>query len=181
MHITEFNAADLLTELSESVIPMAVGKGLLIKYNGPETLKIEGDSIKIRRVAHNLIVNAIRYTEVGEVTIQWGFEEKPNKNKKSQKGGTWYFTVGDTGSGIPQEKVTEVTLFNSDEENKPEVVVNNNNNNGNNELIPLVANSGEGIGLYIVKRLCELLSAKMEVVSRPGEGTLFKISIPSKY
>ena len=170
LHITEFNAAELLTELSESVVSMALSKGLVVKHSGPEVLKVEGDSVKIRRIAHNLVLNAIRYTEIGEVTVKWDFDEK------TENTGTWYFIVADTGSGISQEKVTEVTLFNSEGENKPEMAI---DVDGNNK-VP-APGSGEGIGLYIVKRLCELISAKMEIISKPGEGTIFKISIPAHY
>ena len=40
---------------------------------------------------------------------------------------------------------------------------------------------GEGIGLSIVKRLCELLEAGLEVSSEPGKGTTFQVSLPRRY
>ena len=184
LHITEIDASVVLTELAESVVPIANGKGLEIKYEGPEILQCQGDEVKIRRIANNLIVNAIRYTESGSVTISWGIEEKLVNDKKN-KTKNWYFTVADTGTGMSPDKVNEVTLFNSDGESK-KVTEKNKLPNGDHSdsgqgIIPAITDPGEGIGLYIVKRLCELISAKMEVVSKPGEGTIFRISLPMIY
>jgi len=41
--------------------------------------------------------------------------------------------------------------------------------------------SGEGIGLSIVKRLCELLDAGLELVTEPGKGTTFRVTFPRRY
>ena len=46
---------------------------------------------------------------------------------------------------------------------------------------PVHQERGEGIGLSIVKRLCELLDASMEVESKPGEGTTFRVVLPRHY
>jgi signal transduction histidine kinase len=47
--------------------------------------------------------------------------------------------------------------------------------------LPTPAPSGEGIGLSIVKRLCELLDAGLELVTEPGKGTTFRVTFPRRY
>ena len=46
---------------------------------------------------------------------------------------------------------------------------------------PVHQERGEGIGLSIVKRLCELLDASVELESKPGEGTTFRVVLPRRY
>jgi len=43
------------------------------------------------------------------------------------------------------------------------------------------ASHGEGVGLSIVKRLCELLDASVELATAPGKGTTFRVTFPSRY
>jgi len=179
MKISEFDASELLSELCESVIPIANEKGLEITCEGTEMLLCEGDIVKIRRIAQNLMVNAIRYTDSGKVSVFWDYlpdTEKPGDDSKNY----WYFTITDTGAGIAPDKISEITLFNPQVGNGIDTEsLEIENTNGVGDLISSV--SGEGIGLYIVKRLCEVIGAKMEVVSKSGEGTMFKIIVPISY
>ena len=54
---------------------------------------VEGDAVKIRRIAQNLLINALRYTRVGGVTVSWG-DSKENDAER------WMFSVQDTGPGF---------------------------------------------------------------------------------
>src|SRR4029078_7968260 len=61
--------------------------------DGPDTLTVEGDAIKIRRIAQNLPLNALKYTSVGGVTLGWG-------NSRNNDPKRWMLCVQDTGPGI---------------------------------------------------------------------------------
>ena len=67
-----FDAAIVLRELCERMQPMAEERGLFLKAEGPDTLPVEGDAVKAQRIAQNLLINALKYTPRGGVTVSWG-------------------------------------------------------------------------------------------------------------
>ncbi|HCE46038.1 MAG TPA: hypothetical protein DET40_21035 [Lentisphaeria bacterium] len=140
--IAPFDAGKVFTELCAISQPIAVEKGLFIKTDGPASFLVEGDLVKTRRIAQNLLLNALKYTDRGGVTITW----------KAFEGKKYLLCVQDSGPGL--------------ENDIPDV---------------LGHTHGEGVGLSIVKRLCELLNAKLEVESKAGVGTKFKILFPIQY
>lgn len=95
--IGAFDAAALLRALADDVRPAAVDKGLDVGVAGPSVLEVEGDPVKVRRIAQNLIFNAIRYTERGGVTVAWGGSADAGSASPSSP---WWFTIADTGPGL---------------------------------------------------------------------------------
>ena len=91
--VKPFDAAVLLRELFENLQPLAAERGLFLKADGPDTLTVEGDAVKIRRIAQNLLLNALKYTQEGGVTLGWG-DSRNNDPKR------WMLCVQDTGPGI---------------------------------------------------------------------------------
>ena len=88
--ITTFDAAMLGSPNWASVNrPIARERGLFLNVDGPAHLSVENDQGKIRRLLQNLLLNALKYTVQGGVSLSWG-EEKEN----------WWLMVKDTGSGI---------------------------------------------------------------------------------
>jgi signal transduction histidine kinase len=67
--IATFDVGALLTELCASNQFFAHERNLFLKAEGPAQFSVEGDADKVRRVANNLLVNALKYTEVGGVTV----------------------------------------------------------------------------------------------------------------
>ena len=164
-----FDAGTLLAGLCEGFAQFAREKDLYIRFEGPASMVLEGDLVKVRRIVQNLILNALKYTEKGGVDISWHAIEPTPDNTPS-----WQITVSDTGPGLPQRLHSRLTsiapeLTNSDLEND------SSDGNLNSDA------HGEGIGLFIVKRLCELLKAALHVSSTPGEGTTFQIVFPMSY
>lgn len=137
LHIASFDVAELLWELAESVRPLANERNLWLHVEGETTLVIENDAVKIRRIAQNLLLNALKYTETGGVAIDWKVEAN-----------YWWLRVIDTGPGLPESTRLK---------------------------------SGEGIGLIIVRQLCELLNCQLDADSRAGEGTEFSLRFPMNY
>ena len=91
--VKPFDAAVLLRDLYENLQPLATERGLFLKADGPATLSVEGDAVKIRRIAQNLLLNALKYTQEGGVTMRWG----DSRNNDPER---WMLCVQDTGPGF---------------------------------------------------------------------------------
>src|SRR6478736_1208365 len=87
--IAAFDAAALLTELCAAHQPFALERRLLLGTQGPDRLEVEGDAEKTRRLAKNLLGNALKYTPCGSVDVTWGVDKE-----------TWWLMVKDTGPGM---------------------------------------------------------------------------------
>ena len=186
--VKPFDAAVLLRDLYENLQPLAAERGLFLKADGPATLSVEGDAVKIRRIAQNLLLNALKYTQEGGVTMRWG----DSRNNDPER---WMLCVQDTGPGFhagPGAPLVGALK----EATKDAGQVDENVGKGKEwpssaEPVPSLASPpdrrpvhqerGEGIGLSIVKRLCELLDASVELESKPGEGTTFRVVLPRRY
>ncbi|MDQ2736672.1 MAG: HAMP domain-containing histidine kinase, partial [Pseudomonadota bacterium] len=163
--IAAFDAAALLRGLCDDVRPVADAKGLFLEAAGSDPLDVEGDAVKVRRVAQNLLFNAIKYTRSGGVKVSWG--DTPDRDD-----GRWWFLVEDTGPGFhagPGAPLVSALESTPGEEVAEE------------DERPVHQSQGEGIGLAIVKRLCELLDASLELDSEPARGTRIRVLIPRRY
>jgi signal transduction histidine kinase len=183
VEIATFDAAVLIAELVKVNSPIARERGLFLKMEGVEHLPVESDQGKVRRLLQNLLLNALKYTLQGGVTVNWG-QEKEN----------WWLMVKDTGPGILTGpgasmmvgmKEATASARESDEktaasEGKISQVLTTppGNDPKTNQSLQL---PGEGIGLSIVKRLCELLDASLEVASSAETGTTFRVVFPLRY
>jgi signal transduction histidine kinase len=186
--IKPFDAAVLLGELCESLQPLAVERGLSLKVAGPATLPVEGDAVKTRRIAQNLLLNALKYTQEGGVTVGWG-------DSREDEAGRWMVCVQDTGPGFhagPGAPLAGALEGATAEARQVERDATGGEGwQGGAEAAsspprapdsrPVHQERGEGIGLSIVKRLCELLEASLELESEPGEGTTFRVILPRRY
>jgi signal transduction histidine kinase len=73
--------------------PLATDRGLFLESHGPTALQVEGDAVKTRRIAQNLLLNAIKYTEQGGVRVSW---EEVTAGELER----WVLSVQDTGPGF---------------------------------------------------------------------------------
>tara|TARA_R100000306_G_scaffold41882_2_gene40640 strand:+ start:19934 stop:21178 length:1245 start_codon:yes stop_codon:yes gene_type:complete len=149
--------AETLTRLAEEYRPVAHGKHLKLSTSGEHSLIVETDAEKIRRIVQNILINALTYTLEGEVNLAWYLEREQER---------WAIEISDSGPGIDCTHPT--SLAHELETDKP-------------IRKPAGAFSGEGIGLTIVKRLCEALGASIQVRSAPADGTRFTIHFPLSY
>jgi signal transduction histidine kinase len=171
-----------LRELCEISQPLARERGLVLQASGPEPMDVQGDSEKILRIAQNLVLNALKYTQKGGVEVEWGFEGETK----------WWLTVKDSGPGflggpgaplVQGLKLATASARESDQkaldagEDSTHVI----QQDPATEMKSPSQAPGEGIGLSIVKRLCELLDASIEVASAAGEGTTFRVLFPATY
>ncbi|MFN2425428.1 MAG: sensor histidine kinase [Candidatus Binatia bacterium] len=181
--VAEFDAAVLITELCAVHQSFAVERGLFLKANGPATLVVDGDAARVRRLLQNLLLNALRYTEHGGVQVSWD-EDDAN----------WWIMVDDTGPGmvagsdapmVDALKEATVSARESDEKavtsrGETAMVLDSSEGETSARSTPSQQH-GEGIGLSIVKRLCELLDGSLELVSSVESGTTFRVVLPRRY
>lgn len=139
----------LVDELVNEFAPQARDKGLALRVEGTDCW-VGTDRALLERILRNLIANAVRYTEEGEVTV-----------RIHRNGQTVRITVADTGPGIASEDQAFIfeefrKLDNADRDPR----------------------KGLGLGLAIVKRAADLLETGIEVQSAPGVGTEFHLELP---
>lgn len=186
--ITHFDVASLLKEFSDTTRPMAAEKGLFLVAKGTTPLMVDGDPAKIQRIVQNLVLNALKVTERGGVKVTW----EPGENLRRPQ---WMLCVQDTGPGFkrgsatPIERVLKRATDGAHEAELRNVPPGEFNPQADSApTLPSqtrtpqpLAPSGEGIGLSIVKRLCEMLDASIELESSEGEGTTFRVIFPRRY
>ena len=154
---TRFSLNDLLGKVTEMVTVRAHEKGLaLVCEIAPEVPgDLVGDPTRLRQVLLNLVGNAIKFTESGEVTL------RVTLDVESQVPGALRFTISDTGIGISGEKLG--TVF----ERFTQADSSTTRRYG-----------GSGLGLTISKRLVELMGGRISVESAVGAGSIFSFAVP---
>ncbi len=190
-NLRTFDVASLFNDLLGDMQPLASERRLFLKASGSASLIVEGDAVKIRRIAQNLLLNALKYTLSGGVTLGWG-DSRDNDPKR------WMISIQDTGPGIhaglgaplvealqgattESRHVDEQQPNNAPDSSAADSAVSVDTRSNPPDTRAGQQSRGEGIGLSIVKRLCELLDASIEVESTPNEGTTFRIVLPRHY
>lgn len=147
--IAAFSAQELFDHVSNDFEPLAQDKGLALVCS-PCPLVLRSDITLLERIVRNLVSNAIIYTEEGTVTLDW---------EAAQDGIRIH--VKDTGTGIAENEQALIfeefgQLHNAERDR----------------------DKGQGLGLSIVSRLCDLLDYPLELESSPGVGTRFTVTVP---
>lgn len=115
-----------------------------------------GDKVHVKEVINNLLTNAIKYTEQGEILVDI---KCINKNNISEL----IITVKDTGRGIKAELINK--LFNKFERL---------------DIEKNTTTEGTGLGLAITKSLIDMMNGKINVQSQFGKGSIFVVHLPQK-
>jgi signal transduction histidine kinase len=184
LDVKQFDAASLLRELCDELHTQAHERGLYLESGGSDSLIVQGDAVKIRRVAQNLLINALKYTREGGVTVNWGDSKENDPDR-------WMFTVHDTGPGFhagpgaPLASALKAATVASHEIDRkagvdPEAV-DSNGSAIDTDRREVNQPRGEGVGLSIVKRLSDLLNATIELESSAELGTTFRVILPRRY
>ena len=182
--IEPIDATTVLDPLCESIRPLAEQRGLYLRSQGPAGLAVDGDVVKVRRIAQNLILNAVKFTREGGITVTWG-DSRAGDAKR------WLLTIQDTGPGFHNDSGRQIAAaLKPQEPSSPDPSAPPAAQSDALLSVPTLStevtrslspDSGEGIGLSIVKRLCELLDATIEMESTQGKGTTFRIFFPRQY
>jgi signal transduction histidine kinase len=187
-NIARFDAGAMLEELCAAMKPMATERNLSLELEGPSLFMVQGDAVKTQRIAQNLLLNAIKYTEQGRVKVGWG-EVAPDAYER------WMLYVQDTGPGFEDGSVTPLAEAIKKSTEEVQVVEQEAQKAGQDSTFvapaPVLSSEsmhrpdyqapGEGIGLSIVKKLCELLDASLEFETERGKGSTFRVILPRRY
>lgn len=156
MEALDFSLRTCLDDLIDILVFPAESKGLelvcIVESDVPALLR--GDPGRLRQILVNLVNNAIKFTEKGEIVIRVALV------KEDDRCAVLRFSVADTGVGIPQDRMGR--LF------KPFSQV---------DASTTRKYGGTGLGLAISKRITEMMGGQMEVESVEGKGTTFWFTV----
>jgi CheY-like chemotaxis protein/nitrogen-specific signal transduction histidine kinase len=149
-----FNIRETLEDAAALLAPKAYLKNIefLVHISPDVPLAFLGDSLRIKQIAINLLGNAIKFTEKGEV----GIELKMNSSPQAQHPGNLIFKVFDTGIGIPSDKISQ--LFNAFTQADSSTTK---------------KYGGTGLGLTISKNFVKMMNGEIWVESELGVGTQY--------
>jgi heavy metal sensor kinase len=146
-----FDLAELAATTADQMCLLAEDKNISVRCSFREPVMVHGDPGRLKQVVVNLLDNAIKYTSMGgdiEVCV-------------SQQDGTAFLQVTDNGIGIPAAALPHVfeRFFRVDKARTREL-------------------GGAGLGLSIVKSICDAHDGHVEVHSREGKGSRFVVALP---
>jgi PAS domain S-box-containing protein len=150
--VESFDLANLVKEVKDSFAVDAERKGLKLSFTAPEELAIESDQRRIKQILLNLINNAIKFTDKGEIEVH--LEDKEGKA---------IIVIRDTGIGIKREDMGKIFLAFSQIHTQGRV------------------KEGTGLGLYLSQKISGLLGGQITVESQFDKGSEFTFSLPLKY
>ncbi|MDX6319543.1 MAG: two-component system, sensor histidine kinase and response regulator [Nocardioidaceae bacterium] len=150
---------DLVSEMEDCLEPVAAAAGakgldLVCFLDGIHHQSVVGDVGRLRQILANLLANAVKFTDVGEVLLSAGTESKPPHGVRLT------VNVTDSGTGIAPDRLDR--LF------KPFSQV---------DASATRAHEGTGLGLAITQRLAEAMGGGVTVTSTPGEGSSFAVNV----
>lgn len=137
----------LFRRLGMEYAPMAEAGGLRLSFV-PTSAMVDSDPTFLRRIAQNLVSNAIKYTESGGVVVG-----------VRRRAGLIWLEVRDSGVGISE--ADRARIFDEFQ-----------------RAVRDGGPQGMGLGLSIVRRACAKLGHPLEVESQPGRGTVFRVGLP---
>ena len=151
LSLTDYSIADVVHTVLTAVGSLAAEKRIELKSELPPDLPSgRGDERRLAQVLLNLVGNAIKFTDVGEVAV-----------KASALNGSLTIAVSDTGPGIPESEHSKIF------EEFQQADTSSTREKG-----------GTGLGLPIAKRIVELHGGSISLKSKPGHGSTFSVTLP---
>ncbi|MFM7424466.1 MAG: PAS domain-containing protein [Elainella sp.] len=164
LSVTDVDLGQLLQHLRELFRLQAAAKGLHLVIQSdagvPRVVRI--DESKLRQVLINLLGNAIKFTQEGQITLQVRLGERPPESRAAKAPACifLYFAVQDQGPGMDAEE--QALLFRPFQQTRA----------------GQAAQEGTGLGLAISHELVQLMGGELCITSASGEGATFSFQIP---
>jgi len=151
LELSDYSVQDIAQTVRSTLEPLAADKKLAFRVEmAPELPPGRGDGRRLTQVLINLVGNAIKFTDAGEVAI-----------KAEANNGSFHVSVRDTGPGISAADQTR--LFQEFQQ-------------ADNAITK--KKGGTGLGLAISKRIIEMHGGRIWVESQPGQGSTFAFTLP---
>ncbi|MEL7036077.1 MAG: PAS domain S-box protein [Cyanobacteria bacterium J06592_8] len=160
LYESSFDLYHLLNTLDQMLHLKAASKGLTLKFEQDENVPqyIETDESKLRQVLINLLGNAIKYTETGQIILKIKSKVFPESYKNNRL--NLVFEVLDTGTGISPEEIDNIF----------EAFVQTSSGQK--------VQQGTGLGLPISRKFVQMMGGEIQVKSQIGIGTTVEFEIP---
>jgi PAS domain S-box-containing protein len=157
LSVEPFGVAALLHDVERMFVGLAQEKGLALSVDlvGPLPEVLEGDAVKVRQVVINLMSNALKFTERGEVSVRAIASHHERRRYRIA------VSVEDTGPGIPERDIERIF--------RPF-----------DQADAGARTSGTGLGLAISSHFARLMGGAIEVDSAVGEGSIFTFSFEAE-
>ena len=154
-----FRLSDLLRSIIDTFSVLADTKGLKVSYRiDPKVpVLLKGDPLRLTQVISNLLNNAVKFTDRGEVVVSISLAGLQTENRMA----TILFSIRDTGIGMSEEQCRQ--LF------QPFTQVDSSSTR---------RHGGTGLGLSICRHLVTLMGGGISVASTPGKGSTFSFTLP---
>ncbi len=151
LYLEDFDVAGVVDDVASIVQPLIAKKNNRLAVNCPREIgNMRADLTKVRQSLFNLISNAAKFTENGQITLD-----------VRRAGDEIFFVVRDTGIGMTKQQITG--LF--------EAFI-------QADLSTTRKYGGTGLGLAITRHFCRMMGGDATVDSNPGEGSVFTIRLP---
>jgi signal transduction histidine kinase len=152
LFVESFDLDALINDVAATVLPL-VGKNnnQLIIESDRKLGCIQSDALKVRQILFNLVSNAAKFTDNGTITVMLRMEEI------GEHAGV-KISIKDTGIGLTHDQLDHIF--------QPFAQADNSTTR---------KYGGTGLGLSITQRFCTMLGGEMNVVSEPGEGSMFTV------
>jgi PAS domain S-box-containing protein len=156
LHLEEVGVAALIHDIATTAEALAAKNHNRFEAHCPDDLgSMHTEPMRIRQILLNLLSNACKFTENGDVSLTAG--------RDRADGGDWFtFTVADTGIGMTAEQMAKVFEEFSQADSST-----------------TRRYGGTGLGLAISRRLCHLMGGDITVNSTPGAGSTFTVRLPA--
>jgi len=162
-----FALGPVISDVQAAVAPQALSNQnrLSVRYDGEPAL-VYGDQTKVRQILINLLANAAKFTQGGEITLSVGVRDRSALQLGASLSASFaarllIFEVRDTGIGMSSEQLSR--LF------EPFVQADQSTTR---------RYGGTGLGLAISQRFCEMMGGSIQVTSTPDAGSVFTVSLP---
>lgn len=156
VEVSDFDLSQMLAQTLQLWRGLADAKGLKLRVEGAAGVPrhVKGDVMRIRQVLNNLMSNAMKFTEEGQITLRvQAWPEEPS-------GYALLFEIADTGPGMTTDQLAR--LFTPFDQTADGVTA---------------RYGGSGLGLAISRNLVDLMGGRLTVRSTPGQGSRFTVSL----
>lgn len=151
--IKRVEVSEVISDVIDSLAPLAESKNVNLTFNGKEKVFAEVDPDRFYRMAYNIVENGIKYTHEGGNVLVDLDEDEDNI----------YLAISDNGIGISEEVLPKIF-----------------DRFARGDTARSKKNGGFGLGLAIAKEIIDMHEGKVTVESKVGEGTTFKIVLPKR-